>query len=162
MGKNVKRLLRFAITYPGWHSYGKDRSTVSAIAALEHYEFIEVNRKTRQFRLNTPKDETKRFRVGGTDEYATLEEANHAANKLHAETGIIASVEEIHPEPTVIVNYAGGYMDCRINRNPDNTATTEWRTMKDLDHPDEMKTDGTTEHNTPRDALLAVAKRLGW
>ena len=49
--RNFNRLMRFAIAYPGWQSYGKDKSTVGAINALARRGFIEVNRETRQFRL---------------------------------------------------------------------------------------------------------------
>lgn len=55
MGRNAIRLLRFAITYPGWHRYGTDRSTVRAIKRLRDLNFIEVN-DHRQFRLWLPKD----------------------------------------------------------------------------------------------------------
>lgn len=50
MGKNMKRLLLFAIQYPGWHTYGHDRGTVDAIVRLGNEGFIETN-STRQFRL---------------------------------------------------------------------------------------------------------------
>lgn len=50
MGKNMKRLLLFAIQYPGWHTYGKDRGTVDAIVKLGNDGFIETNAH-RQFRL---------------------------------------------------------------------------------------------------------------
>lgn len=53
MGKNVKRLLLFAIKFPGWHSYGKDRATTDAIALLVRDGFIVVNGE-RQFRLELP------------------------------------------------------------------------------------------------------------
>jgi len=52
MGKNMKRLLLFAIRYPGWHTWGKDRSTVDAVRCLCEQGFIETN-KYRQFRLRT-------------------------------------------------------------------------------------------------------------
>lgn len=50
MGKNMLRILRFAISYKGWHTYGRDRSTVDAISRLSNLGLIEVNR-FRQFRL---------------------------------------------------------------------------------------------------------------
>lgn len=51
MGPNMRRLLKFAHDYPfGWHTYGKDRSTVDAIGTLAGLGFIEVN-ENRQFRL---------------------------------------------------------------------------------------------------------------
>lgn len=53
MGKNILRLLRFAISYPGWHTYGKDRSTVDALRRLENLGLIERN-EHRQFRLIPP------------------------------------------------------------------------------------------------------------
>ena len=51
MGKNMQRLLKFAIQYPTWHTYGKDRSTVSAVNRLCGLGLIKVN-GNRQFRLN--------------------------------------------------------------------------------------------------------------
>jgi hypothetical protein len=51
MGKHQLRLLRFAIRYPGWHGYGKDRSTVDAVNGLEYLGLLEISRETRQFRL---------------------------------------------------------------------------------------------------------------
>ena len=53
MGKNVKRLLLFAIKNPGWNTYGKDRATTDAVALLVRDGFIVVN-ETRQFRLDLP------------------------------------------------------------------------------------------------------------
>ena len=54
MGKNMIRLLRFALSYPGWHSYGKDRSTTKALSRLCNLDLIEIN-SFRQFRLAQPK-----------------------------------------------------------------------------------------------------------
>lgn len=53
MGKNMLRLLKFAIQYQGWQSYGKDRSTVDALGALSSLGLIEMN-EHRQFRLDQP------------------------------------------------------------------------------------------------------------
>jgi len=50
MGIHMKRLLRFAISYPGWHTYGKDKSTVGAIKRCAALGLLEVN-EHRQFRL---------------------------------------------------------------------------------------------------------------
>lgn len=50
MGKNIRRLLKFAIEYPGWHAWGRDRSTCDAIRVLVGYGMIETN-EHRQFRL---------------------------------------------------------------------------------------------------------------
>lgn len=53
MGKNQLRLLKFAIKYSSsWHTYGKDRSTVSAIKSLENLGLIITN-EHRQFKLNS-------------------------------------------------------------------------------------------------------------
>lgn len=54
MGKNILRLLKFAVRYPGWHSFGKDRSTTDSVRVLAGHGLIEIN-QYRQFRLNTPK-----------------------------------------------------------------------------------------------------------
>lgn len=56
MGKNQLRLLKFAMRFPGWHGYGKDRNTVAALRALEYYGLIEVSKETRQFRLANRKE----------------------------------------------------------------------------------------------------------
>lgn len=50
MGKHIKRLLKFAIENPGWHTWGRDRSTVDTINLLLSYGMIEIN-KNRQFRI---------------------------------------------------------------------------------------------------------------
>lgn len=51
MGKHIRRLLKFAINYPGWNSYAwGQRATANAIRVLVGYGFIEVN-EHRQFRL---------------------------------------------------------------------------------------------------------------
>ncbi len=51
MGKNIRRWLKFAIEYPGWHTYAwGERATAEAIGTLVSYGFIEVN-EHRQFRL---------------------------------------------------------------------------------------------------------------
>lgn len=54
MGKNMKRMLLFAIRYQdGWHSWQTtDRATRDAIKCLEKQGFIETN-KHHQFRLKT-------------------------------------------------------------------------------------------------------------
>ena len=53
MGRHMIRLLKFAIRYPGWQSYGKDRNTVNAVNRLAGMGFLEVN-EYRQFRLVRP------------------------------------------------------------------------------------------------------------
>ena len=53
MGKNQKRLLLFAIQYPGWHTWSKDRTTVDAVRAVSSAGFIETN-EFRQFRIASP------------------------------------------------------------------------------------------------------------
>lgn len=53
MGKNMKRMLLFAIRYRGWHSWAKDRSTCDAVKRLKRLGFIETN-EFRQFRLAQP------------------------------------------------------------------------------------------------------------
>jgi len=55
MGKHCLRLLKFAIKYDGWHSYGTDRSTRDAVNVLCGYDLLEVN-EYRQFRLKGKKD----------------------------------------------------------------------------------------------------------
>lgn len=55
MGRNQLRLLKFAIQYPGgWHGYGRDRSTVSAVNSLAGAGFLEISDTSRQFRLALP------------------------------------------------------------------------------------------------------------
>ena len=54
MGKNMLRMLRFAICYQDWYTYGKDRSTVDAVRRLEKLQLLEVN-EFRQFRLSKEK-----------------------------------------------------------------------------------------------------------
>lgn len=54
MGKHTDRLLRFAIAHPGWHTYGRDASTVRALARLAERGLIIRNTTCRQFRLATP------------------------------------------------------------------------------------------------------------
>lgn len=53
MGRNTYRLLKFAITYVGWHTYGKDRATVGALSSLVARGLIEKN-EHRQFRIKQP------------------------------------------------------------------------------------------------------------
>ena len=52
MGKHQLRLLKFAIKYPGWHSYSIDRVTVKTIISLVEYGLLVVNER-QQFKLNT-------------------------------------------------------------------------------------------------------------
>lgn len=54
MGKHTDRLLRFAIAHPGWHTYGRDASTVRALARLAERGLIIRNTTCRQFRLASP------------------------------------------------------------------------------------------------------------
>lgn len=53
MGKNQKRLMLFALKYPGWHTYGKDAATVAAVEKLCEHGFLEIN-EFRQFQLRQP------------------------------------------------------------------------------------------------------------
>lgn len=50
MGKNMLRVLRFAIKSDSWCSYAKDQPTVRAIRRLEELRLIETN-EFRQFRI---------------------------------------------------------------------------------------------------------------
>lgn len=52
MGKHQLRLLKFAIKYPGIHSFGKDRSTIDALRKLATYGLIDIDWDSRQFKLN--------------------------------------------------------------------------------------------------------------
>lgn len=54
MGKHQLRLLKFAIKYKGWHTFGTDSSTVNAVRSLAAAGLIEVN-KHRQFKLMSGK-----------------------------------------------------------------------------------------------------------
>ncbi len=54
MGKNMKRLLSFAIKYEGWHTWGKDRATCDAVRRLEAQGYIETD-DYRHFRLRASK-----------------------------------------------------------------------------------------------------------
>jgi hypothetical protein len=69
MGTEAIRLLKFLIKYPGWNSYGKERKTVTAVGRLEGLGFIEVDRTTRQMRLDIhPASEhlyIERFKTNG-------------------------------------------------------------------------------------------------
>jgi len=49
MTKEQARLLRFAIKYDGWHTYGGDAKRT--LSQLEYHGLIEVSEKTKQFRL---------------------------------------------------------------------------------------------------------------
>ena len=51
MGKHVKRLLQFAVKYPGWHSYAKDRATTNAVRCLADMGVLELSTISNQFRL---------------------------------------------------------------------------------------------------------------
>lgn len=50
MGRHQLRLLKFAIHYDGWHTYGTDETTVRAIKSLVRLGLLETN-EFRQFRL---------------------------------------------------------------------------------------------------------------
>lgn len=50
MGRHQLRLLKFAIKYRGWQSYGTDSTTVNAVGRLTDLGLLEVN-DNRQFRL---------------------------------------------------------------------------------------------------------------
>jgi xylose isomerase len=52
LGKNMKHALNFARTYPGWHTFAKDRATLGALRRLESRRMIETN-EFRQFRAVT-------------------------------------------------------------------------------------------------------------
>lgn len=52
MGQNIVNVLKFAIRYPGWHSYATDRSTVDAVNTLAKHDILELSTISRQFRLN--------------------------------------------------------------------------------------------------------------
>lgn len=56
MTKNQARLLRFAIQYKGWHTYGNDRSTINTLRTLENHGLIEI-KGLKQFRLKENTDE---------------------------------------------------------------------------------------------------------
>jgi hypothetical protein len=43
------RIIRFAISYSGWHTYAPDVS--KHVYRAERLGFLEVSRKTKQFRL---------------------------------------------------------------------------------------------------------------
>lgn len=59
MGRHMKRLLKFAIDYPGWHTMSRfDRPARNAMNRLERMGLLEVvwhANKTIQFRLRQPK-----------------------------------------------------------------------------------------------------------
>ena len=50
MGRHQLRLLKFAIKYSGWNSFGTDSSTMNAVRSLVRLGLLEVN-EHRQFRL---------------------------------------------------------------------------------------------------------------
>ena len=50
MGRHQLRLLKFAIKYQAWHTYGTDQSTVRAVNRLAGMGLLDVN-EFRQFRL---------------------------------------------------------------------------------------------------------------
>lgn len=56
MGRHQLRLLKFAIKYQGWHTYGTDKPAVKAIKSLVRLELL-VENEFRQFKLNTPQQE---------------------------------------------------------------------------------------------------------
>ena len=68
MGKNMLRLLKFAIQYQGWQTYGTDRSTVDALGALSAMGLIEMNEYC-QFRLDQP-NELRTGKIKDKDEAA--------------------------------------------------------------------------------------------
>ena len=55
LGRHQLRLLKFAMRYQGWQSYGTDRSTVDAVHALSGMGLVEIN-DHRQFRLDQPNE----------------------------------------------------------------------------------------------------------
>lgn len=51
MGKHMLRLLKFAIKYPGWHSWAKgDTAAINAVRRLVNHGLLEIN-DCGQFRL---------------------------------------------------------------------------------------------------------------
>ena len=55
MGKHMKRLLKFCIDYPGWHSLSRhDPVAKRAMFCLVDHGFIEWSAGTYQFRLLPP------------------------------------------------------------------------------------------------------------
>lgn len=42
VGKHQCKLLGFAHTYRGWHTFAKDRSTVTAVKGLQRRGYLEV------------------------------------------------------------------------------------------------------------------------
>ena len=69
MGRNMLRILKFAIRYQGWQTYGTDRATVCALNALGKQGFIEIDREYRQFRLDQP-NELRTGKIKDKDEAA--------------------------------------------------------------------------------------------
>lgn len=65
MGKHAIRLLKFLLTYDGWHSYGRDATTVRAVKRLLELDLIETN-ECRQMRIKRTRPELTS--PGETDE----------------------------------------------------------------------------------------------
>lgn len=59
MSKEQARLLRFAIRYPGWHSYGRDVQRV--VDRLGGLGLLELSTISRQFRLARPVTEVQDY-----------------------------------------------------------------------------------------------------
>lgn len=59
--QEMYRLIRFAIKYPGWHSYAPD--VARHIRRAVELEFLEIDSKTKQFRLKPP---FPRYPFGGS------------------------------------------------------------------------------------------------
>lgn len=58
MGRHMLRLLKFAISYPGWHTLSKhDPAARRAVNRLVGLGILEWNQPTHQFRLTQAKYE---------------------------------------------------------------------------------------------------------
>lgn len=58
MGRHMRRLLKFVIDYPGWHTLSKnDPAARRAVHSLVDYGLMEWSAKTHQFRLPPPSHE---------------------------------------------------------------------------------------------------------
>lgn len=56
MLKEQIAMVEFAVKYPGWHSYTKDRLTMTCACALYNLGILEFSHDTiRQFRLKSEK-----------------------------------------------------------------------------------------------------------
>lgn len=119
MGKHVRRLLKFAIQYPGWHSYGTDRTTVDAVNCLVGYDLIRVN-EFRQFQLALPDPPKERVVVSiitnGVIESMSICESKESAEKLFIETCSlhVPNWDKFLPEAVQDI-IDGGYAETSMN-----------------------------------------------